>query len=82
MPRTSSAVVLLAAAGAMALLLGIIGIYGVISYYVSRRTREIGVRMALGAQQAALTGMFVRDGLRLASVGLALGLMAALGLTR
>ncbi len=47
----------------MTLLLGIIGLYGVIAYAISQRTREIGIRMALGAQREALTGMFVRQGL-------------------
>ena len=73
---------MLAVAGAMALLLGVIGIYGVISYSVSQRTREIGIRIALGAQQPALTGMFVRDGLRIVGIGLVFGLAAAFGLTR
>ncbi len=82
MARTSFAMVMLAAAGGMALLLGIIGIYGVISYSVSQRTREIGIRMALGAQQPALTRMFVRHGLTLAAIGLACGLAAAFALTR
>ena len=70
MARTSFALVMLAIAGGMALLLGVIGIYGVISYSVSQRTREIGIRMALGAQQPALTRMFVGHGLRLAAIGL------------
>ena len=72
MARTSFTLVLLAIAGAMALLLGIVGIYGVISYSVSQRTREIGIRMALGARQEELTGMFVRHGLVLAAIGVAL----------
>jgi len=58
-------------------LLGIVGIYGVISYAVSQRTREIGIRMALGAQREALTGMFVRQGLMLAGIGAAAGLAVA-----
>ncbi|MBI1789509.1 MAG: ABC transporter permease [Acidobacteria bacterium] len=82
MARTAFALVMLAIAGAMALLLGIVGIYGVISYSVSQRTREIGIRMALGAQRPALTGMFVRHGLKLAAIGLVFGLAAAFALTR
>jgi ABC-type antimicrobial peptide transport system permease subunit len=73
---------LLAIAGAMALLLGVIGIYGVISYSVSQRTREIGIRLAIGAQQEELTRMFVRHALILAAIGIAFGLVAAAGLTR
>jgi putative ABC transport system permease protein len=82
MARTSFTLVMLAMAGAMALLLGIVGIYGVISYSVSQRTREIGIRMALGAREHELTGMFVRQGLVLTGVGLAFGLAAAAALTR
>ena len=66
--------VMLALAGGMALLLGVVGIYGVISYTVSHRTREIGIRMALGARREELTRMFVRQGLALASIGAACGL--------
>jgi putative ABC transport system permease protein len=82
MARTSFTLVLLAIAGAMALVLGVVGIYGVIAYAVTQRTREIGIRMALGAQPAGLQRMFVRQGLLLAAVGASLGLVAAAGLTR
>jgi putative ABC transport system permease protein len=82
MARTSFTLVMLALAGGMALVIGIVGIYGVIAYVVSQRTREIGIRTALGAQPAELLGMFVRHGLWLAGVGAALGLVAAAGLTR
>jgi putative ABC transport system permease protein len=82
MARTSFTLVLLAIAGAMALVLGVVGIYGVIAYAVTQRTREIGIRMALGAQPAGLQAMFVRQGLLLAAVGAVLGLVAAAGLTR
>ena len=77
MARTSFTLIMLAVAGAMALLLGVVGIYGVIAYSVSQRTREIGVRMALGAQTQSLTAMFVRHGLILTGIGIAFGLTAA-----
>ena len=77
MARTSFTLIMLCVAGSMALLLGIVGIYGVISYSVSQRTREIGIRMALGAQQQKLTGLFVRQGLWLTGVGVAIGLISA-----
>jgi putative ABC transport system permease protein len=73
---------MLAIASVMALVLGLVGIYGVISYAVTQRTREIGIRVALGAQHSELKRMFVRDGLMLAGVGVACGLAAAFPLTR
>jgi predicted permease len=80
--RTSFTLVMLGIAGAMALVLGLIGIYGVISYAVSQRRREIGIRLALGAQQGELRRMFVRYGLVLAAIGVTIGLGAAMVLTR
>jgi putative ABC transport system permease protein len=82
MARTSFALVMLTIAAGMALLLGIVGIYGVISYSVSQRTREIGIRMALGAPQRTVRQMFVREGLLLTAIGVACGLAAAVALTR
>jgi predicted permease len=82
MARTSFTLVMLAVAGAMALLLGVVGIYGVISYSVTQRTREIGIRMALGAQRGAIVGMFVRDGLVLTGIGIACGLAASFAAMR
>jgi len=82
MARTSFTLVMLGVAGGMALLLGIVGIYGVIAVSVSQRTREIGIRLALGAQQRALTGMFVRHGLWLTGVGVVCGLAASFALMR
>ena len=66
----------------MALALGIIGIYGVISYAVSQRTREIGIRMALGAQKGELRMMFMRSALALTGIGIAIGLGAAFAVSR
>src|SRR5260370_389744 len=82
MARSSFTLVMLAIAGGMALLLGFVGIYGVISSSVLQRTREIGIRLALGAQRTSLQGMIVRHGLLVAGVGVVLGLAAAAGLTR
>ncbi|WP_263352466.1 ABC transporter permease [Acidicapsa acidisoli] len=82
MARTSFTLVMLAIAGTMALALGILGIYGVISYAVSQRTREIGIRMALGAKKAELMWMFVRSALVLTGVGMGAGLGAAAVLMR
>jgi len=79
--RTSFTLVMLGIAGAMALVLGIIGIYGVISYTVSQRKREIGIRLALGAQGEDVVQMVLRKGARLALVGVVIGIAAALGLT-
>ncbi len=82
MARTSFTLVMLAIAGSMALTLGILGIYGVISYTVSQRTREIGIRLALGAQKGDLKWMFVRSALALTGIGVVLGLGAAAALTQ
>lgn len=81
MARTSFTLAMLAIAGAMALALSIIGIYGVISYAVSQRTREIGIRLALGAQKSTLSWMFVRSALAMTASGVVIGLCAAAGLT-
>jgi predicted permease len=80
--RTSFTLVMLAIAGAMALLIGLVGIYGVISYSVSQRRREIGIRLALGARQRELTRMFIAHGFVLALIGVACGLGGAVALTR
>jgi putative ABC transport system permease protein len=79
---TSFTLVMLGVAGAMALLLGVAGIYGVISYSVAQRTREIGIRMALGARHGEVTRMFVWRGVRVASIGIACGLVAAFAAMR
>jgi ABC-type antimicrobial peptide transport system permease subunit len=71
MARTSFTLVMLCVAGSMSLMLGIVGLYGVISYGVTQRKREIGIRMALGAQRKELTAMFVRQGLWLTGIGIA-----------
>jgi putative ABC transport system permease protein len=82
MARSSFTLVMLAIAGGMALLLGIVGIYGVISYSVSQRTREIGIRIALGAQPRTLRTMVVRHGVLLAGIGVAFGVAGAAAVTR
>src|SRR5262249_28932830 len=79
--RSSVTLVLLAIAGVMALLLGIVGIYGGISYSVSQRTREIGIRLALGAPLNAVKGLFLRQALVMSGIGTVCGLVAALALT-
>ncbi len=80
--RTSFALVMLAIASAMALGLGIIGVYGVLSYIVSQRTREIGIRLALGAEPRRLLRMFVRQGMVLTGIGAAVGLLTAIAVSQ
>jgi predicted permease len=80
--RASFTLVMLGIAGVMALVLGVIGIYGVIAYAVSQKRREIGIRLALGAQPVELRQMFVRQGLALTGIGAAIGLAVAISLTR
>ena len=80
--RTSLTLVLLSITGAMALALGLVGIYGVISYILTQRTREIGLRIALGARNAALKRMLLSQVLLVVVVGVALGLAGAALLTR
>ena len=82
MARTSFTMLLLVIAAAVALLLGTVGIYGVNSYVVSQRTREIGVRMALGAGRRDISRMVLRQGFLLAAAGIAIGLAGALLVTR
>ena len=75
--RQSFTLVMLGIAGSMAFALGVIGIYGVISYAILQRTREIGIRMALGAQRRTVKWMFVRSALTLTGGGIAIGLVAS-----
>jgi ABC-type antimicrobial peptide transport system permease subunit len=82
MAQTSFALVMLAIAASVALLIGVVGIYGVIAYAAAQRTREIGVRVALGAQSRDVRSMFIRHGLSLTAVGIALGIAAAMAVTR
>jgi predicted permease len=82
MAATSFALVMLVMAAAMALILGIVGIYGMIAYAVAQRRREIGIRAALGASRHQLEAMFVRHGVMLALAGVACGLAGAATLTR
>jgi ABC-type antimicrobial peptide transport system permease subunit len=67
---------------ASALLLAVIGVYGIVAYAVSQRTREIGIRAALGAQRGSLVSLFVREGVRLAAMGLGVGIALAVAGTR
>jgi predicted permease len=82
MARTSFTLVMLAIAAAMAVLLGFAGLYGVISYSVTQRVREIGIRVALGARSGEVLRMFVSEGVRLTGIGIACGLAAAVLLGR
>jgi ABC-type antimicrobial peptide transport system permease subunit len=80
--RTSFTLVMLAIAGAMALLIGLVGIYGVISYAVSQRQREIGTRMALGAQQSDVMRLVLSEGMLVILIGLGVGLGGSLASSR
>jgi putative ABC transport system permease protein len=82
MAQTSFAMVMLGIAASVALLIGVVGIYGVIAYAATQRTREIGVRMALGAQVRDVRNMFLRQGLSLTAAGITLGIGVAVVLTR
>ena len=82
MARTAFTLLMLAIAGTMALLLGMCGIYGVISYAISQRRREIGIRLALGAPLPAVRRLFVRRGLVMGAAGLVVGLAGAVAVTR
>jgi putative ABC transport system permease protein len=82
MTQTSFALVMLGIAASVALLIGMVGIYGAVAYAAAQRTREIGVRMALGAQVGDVRRMFLRHGLWLTAIGTAIGVGIALGLTR
>jgi predicted permease len=82
MARTTFTLVMLCLSGGIALFLGIVGIYGVIAYSVSQRTREIGIRMALGAQRGAVVRTFVQQGMWLSIMGIAIGLAVAFATMR
>jgi ABC-type antimicrobial peptide transport system permease subunit len=82
MARSAFSLALLGIAGAMALLLSLVGIYGVLAYAVVQRQREVGIRLALGAPPGSVTGMFVSRGMMLAGIGIAIGAAVAAGITR
>jgi ABC-type antimicrobial peptide transport system permease subunit len=81
MAQTSFAMVMLAIAASVALLLAVVGVYGVVSYIATERTHEVGIRMALGAQRGDVLGLFLRQGLALTLTGVVLGIGAAVLLT-
>ena len=82
MAQTSFALVMLGIAAAVALVLGVVGIYGVIAYVAQQRTKEIGIRMALGAASGDVSRLFVRHGIVLAGIGIVCGMAAAALLSR
>jgi putative ABC transport system permease protein len=82
MARTSLTLQLLAITGTMALVLGLVGVYGIVNYAISQRRREIGIRLALGARYDQVRRLFVRHAVVLVGIGVAIGLAAAAGLTR
>jgi predicted permease len=82
MERTSFSLIMLGIAGGMALLLGVVGIYGVLAYSVMQRRREVGIRLALGAQSGSVKGLFVYRGMMLSGMGIAIGTAVAAGITR
>jgi predicted permease len=82
MAETSFALVIIGIAASVTLLLGLVGLYGVIAYIVAQRRREVGIRMALGAAGGDVQRMFVRRGLQLVGIGLAVGVGAAVAATR
>ena len=82
MARTAFSLVLLGIAGAMALLLGMVGLYGVLAYAVMQRQREVGIRLALGAQPGSVKRMFVYRGMMLSGIGIGIGAAVAAGITR
>jgi predicted permease len=82
MAQTSFALVMLGIAASVALVLGVVGIYGVISYIATQRTREIGIRIALGAERRDVSRLFLRHGFLLAMIGIAIGIVAAALVTR
>jgi ABC-type antimicrobial peptide transport system permease subunit len=82
MARSSFSLALLGIGGAMALLLSIVGIYGVLAYAVVQRQREVGIRVALGAAPGTVRRMFVHQGMILSAIGITFGVMVAVGVTR
>ena len=82
MARTSMTLQLLATTGGIALLLGVVGIYGTVAYAVTQRRREIGIRLALGAPTGEIRRIFVAHALTIAGAGTIVGLLAAAVLTR
>jgi len=82
MARSAFTLVILAIAAGMALLLGVVGIYGVISYSIAQRTREIGIRIALGSPHDKVRALFVRNGLILSGIGVICGIAVAVPLAR
>lgn len=80
--QTRSMMLLISVFSATALILALVGIYGLIAYSVAQRTQELGIRMALGASRGAVLGLVIGSGLKLASAGILIGMAASIALTR